>query len=122
MEAPPANGPDNVRRDVTEAIHTETKAPEPQGLNAAKFTDAGMEEPQTSKAAPVLSATSGPLNDNPASGYAERVDSSNSAHAPRSEHEAIEDPPFATPMEAPESAFGHVAQHPATAEMATKTT
>lgn len=123
LDGPPPSEPPDAARDVTRTVHTEQTVPESQVYDRAKLAGAHTVEPHsTNQAAPVLSATSGPLDNNPAVEYTETVNSSNTAHTPYSEHEAVEDPPFATPMEAPESAtFGQVA-YAAAAEKGTKTT
>lgn len=122
-EAPPPSKNDNATRDVAKAVHTETSVPDYQVVAPEKLMGAQTVDPHpTSQAAPVVSATSGPLDNNPALEYTEIVDSSNTAHAPYNEHEAIEDPPFATPMEAPQSAGSGQVARPATAEKGTKTT
>lgn len=123
LQGPPPSQPPNATRDVTEAVHTKPTVPESQIYDPAKPVRAQTAELHpTNQAAPVLSATSGPLDNNPAVEYTETVNSSNNAHTLYSEHEAVEDPPFATPMEAPESAsFGQVA-YAAVAEKGTKTT
>ena len=70
-----------------------------------KVASAGTVEPHpTGKPAPGISATSGPLDDNPASGYVDMVDSSKTGGTSFTENETAEDLPFATPMEMPEAA------------------
>lgn len=120
LAAPPPSEPHNAKQDVTKAVHTEPAVPEPQISDAAQLEGGQtITSHPTSHVVPVLSATSGPLENNPALGYTEKVDISKTAHAPHSKHDAIEDPPFATPMEAPDSANSGQVAH---AEKGTKTT
>lgn len=67
FEAPPPSNTHNAPRDVTKAVHTEATVPEHQVVAPETLTGAQTVHPHsTSQATPVFSATSGPLDNNPA--------------------------------------------------------
>ncbi|KAI9877183.1 MAG: hypothetical protein M1830_004618 [Pleopsidium flavum] len=123
-EIPKPTGSTTAAKGFVDTGLAEPITSEPHFSEPAKPEEATTLEPHstsaTSKPIPGLSATSGPLNDHPAHGYTEMADASKTTEQPFTDNEAAEDPPFATPMEAPETARLGKLTDPVTADNVTK--